>query len=168
MSWHVLFLSKQLVTSLFAGGVPLLMRLNIMTNTLAPGRCSCNLQLVVSKLMLRIDILIISLLSCWPYELMIPVGGPTRGFAAGGHSILDKRFHCFRVPFSGQFKRHALLGAVLCKVWTCSQVNVARPNYRQFSSIRRTQSQNINVSRLVLLLSLPNPLKPSVKLRMKM
>ena len=33
--------------------------------------------------------------------------------------------------------------------------------YRQFSNIRRTQSQNINVSRLVLQLSLPNPLKPS-------
>ena len=40
--------------------------------------------------------------------------------------------------------------------------------YRQFSNIRRTQSQNINVSRLVLLLYLPNPLKPGVKLRMKM
>ena len=41
-------------------------------------------------------------------------------------------------------------------------------NYRQFSNIRRTQSQNIAVYRLVLLLSLPNPLKPGVKLRMKM
>ena len=40
--------------------------------------------------------------------------------------------------------------------------------YRQFSNIRRTQSQNITVSRIVLLLSLPNPLKPGVKLRMKM
>ena len=40
--------------------------------------------------------------------------------------------------------------------------------YCQFSNIRRTQSPNINVSRLVLQLSLPNPLKPRVKLRMKM
>ena len=40
--------------------------------------------------------------------------------------------------------------------------------YRQFSNIRCTQSQNINVSRLVLQLSLPNQLKPSVKLRVKM
>ena len=37
----------------------------------------------------------------------------------------------------------------------------------QFSNTRRTQSQNITVSRPVLLLSLPNPLKPGVKLRMK-
>ena len=36
------------------------------------------------------------------------------------------------------------------------------------SNVRRTQSQNINVSRLVLLFYLPNPLKPCVKLRMKM
>ena len=40
--------------------------------------------------------------------------------------------------------------------------------YRQFSNIRRTQSQNINASGLVLQLCLPNPLKPGVKLRMKM
>ena len=40
--------------------------------------------------------------------------------------------------------------------------------YRQFSNIRRTQSPNINVFRLVFQLSLPNPLKPRVKLRMKM
>ena len=36
------------------------------------------------------------------------------------------------------------------------------------SNIRRTKSQNLNVSRLVLELSLPNPLKPDVKSRMKM
>ena len=40
--------------------------------------------------------------------------------------------------------------------------------YRQFFNIRRTQSQNINGSRLVLQFPLPNPLKPGVKLRMKM
>ena len=40
--------------------------------------------------------------------------------------------------------------------------------YRQISNIRCTQSQNINVCRLVLKVSLPNPLKPGVKLRMKM
>ena len=40
--------------------------------------------------------------------------------------------------------------------------------YRQFSNISGTQSQNINVSRLVLPLSLPNPLQPGVKLRVKM
>ena len=41
-------------------------------------------------------------------------------------------------------------------------------NYRQFSNIRRTQSPNIDISRLVLQLSWPNPLKPGVELRMKM
>ena len=41
-------------------------------------------------------------------------------------------------------------------------------DYRQFSNIRCTQFQNINGSRLVLQLTLPNPLKPGVKLRMKM
>ena len=40
--------------------------------------------------------------------------------------------------------------------------------YLQISKIRCTESQNLNVSRLVLQLSLPNLLKPGVKLRIKM
>ena len=40
--------------------------------------------------------------------------------------------------------------------------------YRKVSNIRPTKSQNLNASRLILWLSLPNLLKPGVKLRMKM
>ena len=40
--------------------------------------------------------------------------------------------------------------------------------YRQTSNISCTKSQNLNVSHLVLQLSLANPLKPCVKSRMKM
>ena len=36
-------------------------------------------------------------------------------------------------------------------------------NYRKISNIRRTKSQNLIVSRLVLQLCLPNPTKPCVK-----
>ena len=39
--------------------------------------------------------------------------------------------------------------------------------YRKISNIRRTNSQNLNDSHLVLQSSLPNPLKPGVKSRMK-
>ena len=41
-------------------------------------------------------------------------------------------------------------------------------HYRKTSSISRTKSQNLNVSCILLQLSLLNPLKPGVKLRMKM
>ena len=41
-------------------------------------------------------------------------------------------------------------------------------DYRKISNIRHTKSQNLNVSRLGLQLSLCNILKPSVKWRMKM
>ena len=40
--------------------------------------------------------------------------------------------------------------------------------YRKIFNIRHTKSQHLNVSRLVLQLSLPNPLKPGVMSRMKM
>ena len=41
-------------------------------------------------------------------------------------------------------------------------------NYRKISNIRCTKSPNLNVSLLVLQLSLSNPMKPGVKSRMKM
>ena len=41
-------------------------------------------------------------------------------------------------------------------------------NHRKSSNISRTKSPNLNVSRLVLQLSLPNPMKTGVKSRMKM
>ena len=40
--------------------------------------------------------------------------------------------------------------------------------YRKVSNIRRTKSLNLNASRLILQLSLPNPLKPGVQFRIKM
>ena len=40
--------------------------------------------------------------------------------------------------------------------------------YRKTSSISRTKFQNLNVSCILLQLSSLNPLKPGVKLRMKM
>ena len=41
-------------------------------------------------------------------------------------------------------------------------------DYRKISNIRRTKSQTINASHLVLKSSLPNHLKPGVKSRIKM
>ena len=40
--------------------------------------------------------------------------------------------------------------------------------YRKISNIRRNKSPNLNASRLVVQFSLPNPMKPGVKSRMKM
>ena len=40
--------------------------------------------------------------------------------------------------------------------------------YRKLFDIRRSKSQNLHESRLVLQLSLPNPLKPGAKSRLKM
>ena len=56
---------------------------------------------------------------------------------------------CFRYP-----------DTTVCSVWFV--------NYCKISNISCTKSQNFSNFRLLLQLSLPNPLKPSVKLRMKM
>ena len=51
------------------------------------------------------------------------------------------------------------------QLWRGSQHKI---KYLKVSNIRRTKPQNLNASRLILQLSLPNPLKPGVQLRMKM
>ena len=44
----------------------------------------------------------------------------------------------------------------------------SEPNYRQISNTKGIKSSNLDISRLILQLHLPNPLKPGVKSRMKM
>ena len=53
---------------------------------------------------------------------------------------------------------------MLCYVWWAVMYGI----YCEISNISRTKSQYLNDSRLVLQLSLPNPLKPGVKSWMKM
>ena len=55
-------------------------------------------------------------------------------------------------------------GLYMGKCWKYKQYNI----YRKISNIRRTKSTNLNATRLVLQLSLPSPMKPGVKSRMKM
>ena len=50
----------------------------------------------------------------------------------------------------------------------CSSKQYDYPVYRQISNIRRTISQTLDVTCLALQSSLPNPLKPGIKSRMKM
>ena len=56
----------------------------------------------------------------------------------------------------------------VCITFTIGCVCMWFGAYRKTSSINRTKSPNLNVSCFALQLSLPNPLKPDAKLRMKM
>ena len=58
------------------------------------------------------------------------------------------------------------IGLTICILYGIEVHRIS--NYRKFSNIRRTKSQNLIVSRLRLQSSLRNMLKPSVKWRMKM
>ena len=57
-------------------------------------------------------------------------------------------------------------------IYTCNASYEAGPSrtshYSKTSSISRTESQSLNVSFILLQLSSLNPLKPGVKLRIKM
>ena len=53
--------------------------------------------------------------------------------------------------------------------YPCARTHVpVHDNYNKITDMRRTKSKNLNDSHLVLKSSLPNPLKPGVKPRMKM
>ena len=51
---------------------------------------------------------------------------------------------------------------------TDHRMSIWQKYYRKTSSISRTKSQNLNVSCILVQLSSRNPLRPDVKLRMKM
>ena len=76
-------------------------------------------------------------------------------------------------PGTGEFPEQMASNAENVSIWwrhhpinNHSAGNNAR-DYHQVSNIRPTRSQHLKNSRTVLRLSLPNPLKPDVKSRMK-
>ena len=71
-------------------------------------------------------------------------------------------------PLTGRFPHK---GPVTRKMFPFENVfiySIQSHEYRKISNIRRTQNQNLNDSRHVMQLPLPNPSKPGVKSRMKM
>ena len=63
---------------------------------------------------------------------------------------------------------HGLIKTIVeIRAWVSNHIQ-QKMMYRKISNIRRTESPNLDVSRLVVELSSPNPMKPGVKSRMKM
>ena len=75
---------------------------------------------------------------------------------------------CPVINRSGQLAWHSAAAIICFSSGRQSSNSKSTTNYRQVSNIRRTKSQHLKDSRTVLRLSLPNPLKPDVKSRMKM
>ena len=103
--------------------------------------------------------------------LALCMGNPSviRGFPSQRTSVLDSvslSWHLY------DFMNDKLDTSALCKTGNSSALAISWKNitciYCKTPSTSRTQSQNLIVSRVVLQLSLPNPLKPGVKSSMKM
>ena len=61
-----------------------------------------------------------------------------------------------------------VFGNQIAGLYVAARMQLARMIYRKTSCISRTKLPNLTVSCLLLQWSLPNPLEPGVKLRMKM
>ena len=81
--------------------------------------------------------------------------------------VSDRCYLMYCFLFVNMFNIHALQNEWEIG-WIWWNVSFVIYSYRQVSNIRCTKSQHLKDSRTVLRLSLPNPLKPDVKLRMKM
>ena len=81
------------------------------------------------------------------------------------HGHLGAVYACIQ-----QLNKPTLVQMMVCLLFStkCLPGPMLGNCYRQVSNIRHTKSQNLNDSRSVLRLRLPNPLKPDVKSRMKM
>ena len=77
-------------------------------------------------------------------------------------NVLAPLLHCY-------VQYHVILGKVVIVLNPLAPGRFeSNFRYRQVSNIRHTESQNLSISLLVLQLSLPNPLKPGVRARIKM
>ena len=87
-------------------------------------------------------------------------------------SISEKDMDNFKAVFIavilGEVWRMGLSGSIAIGLVILGKKRVDKKGYRKISNMRRTKSQNLNDYRLVLQLSLPNPLKPVITSRMKM
>ena len=115
-----------------------------------------------------------------------PPGNPLSVAMRCKHPMMCQTWACagLHPPSSGTFQgglqancaisvwknvfKHKNIYHVLHKNSTCTGLIFWKYMYRKVSNIWRTKSQNLNDSHLVLKSSLPNPLKPGVKSRMKM
>ena len=85
--------------------------------------------------------------------------------------IQDIRLTHHNIKMSENFQLGQVDGSFAISLWGFLKMAHGpekRETYRQISNISCTKSQNLNVSCLVLHLSLPSLLKPCIKLRMKM
>ena len=117
----------------------------------------------------RIDCLLNRLFRCWSKKTSkLRLTG-----LCEGNSLVTSEF-----PEQGPVMRKMFLFDAVSMIFMKEAETVkdvanvhAPPNfshYRKTCSVSRTKSQNLTVSRVVLQLSLPNPLKPGVESSMKM
>ena len=100
---------------------------------------------------------------CWPrFMLWNGISRPQWVNLLHAFFILKKNKHSFAFFLS------IYHGPDFIRYHCNSEDDKVQVIYRKISNIRRTKSPNLNASRLVLQFSLPNPMKPGVKSRMKM
>ena len=114
------------------------------------------------------------------WDLPLTTGGPQRRRQKTSGPIWNRRLiwwlylHIFSMFNSlapgryGCILKWVISKSISCEITLVWMLQDLTNDYRKISNIRRTKSQNLNVSQLVLQLSLLNPMKPGVKSRMKM
>ena len=125
---------------------------NIYFHSFSTGRCGCNLKLLILKLISRTYFLHI-------FPVKLPWGEYHRTsliiwwlFNTGsGNDLVPSCNKPVPVP-------------ILTQIYGPNMASLSHNDFHcQTSNISHTKSQKLNVSCLVLQLSLPNPLKPGVK-----
>ena len=124
---------------------------------------------------------------CWLTIKGVLWHWPESNFSRNTHLICNI---CSKIIFKHDFTTGLSVfmsefGSICVKLWHCDSalqngialvkrdthsfvIFISGKYYHKISNIRHTKYPNLNVSHLVLQLSLPNPIKPDAKSRMKM
>ena len=131
-------------------------------NSLAPGRFGCNFKNSIFKLALLIGTFRASFDKVLRWMI--------QDLTDDKSTLVQVMAWCRQATshhLSQCWPRSMSPYGVIRPQWVNS-LALGRCDYRKISNMRHTKSQNSNDSHLVLKSSLPNPLKPGVKSRMKM
>ena len=149
-------------------------------NTLAPERCGSNSKSVIFHFLLEFEFLSTSCLNPHWWEVNVILGS---GLVPSGNKpwpgpMLTRSMLPYMASLGNDGSTPMWTGpqiiitmemiSLVCKLKYMLSLSPGLYQYRQVSNISLTKSQHLKDSHTVLRLSLPNPLKPDVKSKMKM
>ena len=129
------------------------------------------LQISLSFIKLYQHMFMVKVILWYPSKIFVKIVKNRQSWIPRLITLTSSRVSVYRTSIVCSSMANAcwlVCGNQIAGLYVAARMQLTRMIYRKTSCISRTKPPNLTVSCLLLQWSLPNPLKPGVKLRMKM